>query len=199
MGNKLDLQQNPTTINRSTHLHERASHLLEKYSVHDDDGCYGQNIESCIECSACSRQNVRQVFYVAQRAIAFPTAPLYDKSKQELTPQYERILRRVFRYFDRDNDRLWSAQELNQFQVVLFRPYYCRNTVSPPSSPIRKSGLSSRYCARSHRKGFCVRSPILPRLKTFLRRDSRNAVSCHSSVSSSVVTVPRAVGCCCER
>lgn len=33
VGNKLDLQQNPTTINKSTHLHERAESLLEKYSV----------------------------------------------------------------------------------------------------------------------------------------------------------------------
>ena len=33
VGNKLDLEKNPDTINRSTHLHERASSLLEKYTV----------------------------------------------------------------------------------------------------------------------------------------------------------------------
>ena len=82
---------------------------------------YSQNIECCIECSACNRQNIRQVFYTAQRAITFPSSPLYNKSTQQLTDSYQRILRRVFRYFDRDGDRLWSAQEMNLFQVwILF-------------------------------------------------------------------------------
>ena len=33
VGNKLDLQQTPTTLNKSTNLHERAEPLLEKYPV----------------------------------------------------------------------------------------------------------------------------------------------------------------------
>lgn len=59
------------------------------------------------------------MFYIAQRSVTFPSAPLYDKSQQKLTDRYQRILRRVFRYFDRDGDRLWSAQEMNLFEVTL--------------------------------------------------------------------------------
>lgn len=121
VGNKLDLQQNPTTINKSTNLHERAEPLLEKYPVRIQDSSQLQNIESCMECSACSRNNIRQVFYIAQRSVTFPSAPLYDKTQQKLTDRYERILRRVFRFFDRDGDRLWSAHEINLFEVFSVR------------------------------------------------------------------------------
>lgn len=33
VGNKLDLQKNPVTINRSTHLLDRASPILQDYPV----------------------------------------------------------------------------------------------------------------------------------------------------------------------
>ena len=74
-----------------------------------------------MECSACSRNNIRQVFYIAQRSVTFPSAPLYDKTQQKLTDRYERILRREFRFFDRDGDRLWSAHEINLFEVFSVR------------------------------------------------------------------------------
>lgn len=78
-----------------------------------------KNVDSCIECSAKTRQNIRDVFYIAQRTISFPSFPLFDKTTQMLTSDYSRILRRVFRFFDRDCDGLWSASELNVFQVSL--------------------------------------------------------------------------------
>ena len=133
VGNKLDLQQNPTTINKSTNLYERAESLLEEYPVGRKVTDQSQNIESCVECSACSRKNIRQVFYIAQRSVNFPSLPLYDKTQQKLTERYERILRRVFRYFDRDGDRLWNAHEMNLFEVFCIR-----------SLPIQKQCFSTQ-------------------------------------------------------
>lgn len=72
-----------------------------------------------MECSAATRQNVRDVFYTAQRVIAFPIAPLFNRATQTFTDPFSRILCRVFRFFDRDQDGLWSVTELNRFEVFL--------------------------------------------------------------------------------
>lgn len=38
----------------------------------------GQEVETCVECSARMPLNVSEVFYFAQKAVLHPTAPLYD-------------------------------------------------------------------------------------------------------------------------
>ena len=70
-----------------------------------------------MECSAKTRQNIHDVFYIAQRTISFPIQPLFDKTTQTLKESYAHILHRVFRFFDRDLNGLWSPSELNLFQV----------------------------------------------------------------------------------
>lgn len=37
-----------------------------------------KEVETCVECSAKACLNVAEVFYFAQRAVLYPTAPLYD-------------------------------------------------------------------------------------------------------------------------
>jgi len=37
-----------------------------------------KEIETCIECSAKSNINISEVIYFAQKAILYPTAPIYD-------------------------------------------------------------------------------------------------------------------------
>lgn len=74
-----------------------------------------------MECSAATRQNIRDVFYNTQRVIAFPVAPLFNRSTQTLTDPFYRILCRVFCFFDRDQDGVWSLAELNRFEVVHVR------------------------------------------------------------------------------
>lgn len=41
-------------------------------------------IESCIECSAKTFQNISEMFYYAQKAVLHPTAPLYNYDTQEV-------------------------------------------------------------------------------------------------------------------
>lgn len=71
-----------------------------------------------LECSAATRQNIRDVFYITQRVIAFPISPLFNRTTQTFTDPFNRILCRVFRFFDRDQDGLWSVAELNCFEVL---------------------------------------------------------------------------------
>lgn len=37
-----------------------------------------QEVDTCVECSAKLPLNVPEVFYLAQKAVLHPTAPLYD-------------------------------------------------------------------------------------------------------------------------
>ena len=122
-----------------------------------------------MECSAKSRQNLTQVFYAAQRTVAFPISPLFDRASQSLTPEYVRILRRVFRFFDRDQDGLWSFAELNRFQKAVYLTELSRQEVvllqsilvEQDSESVREEGLTE--------DGFCLL------LKLFLQRDRTEA------------------------
>ncbi|XP_058795660.1 mitochondrial Rho GTPase isoform X2 [Phymastichus coffea] len=83
-------------------------------------------IESCIECSAKTLQNISEMFYYAQKAVLHPTTPLYNYDSQELTEECKIALQRIFRICDVDNDGLLSDAELNAFQQ------WCFNTPLQP-------------------------------------------------------------------
>jgi mitochondrial Rho GTPase 1 len=77
-------------------------------------------IETCIECSAKSFKNVPEVFYYAQKSVLYPTAPLYNIEKKELTIKCRDALIRIFKLIDVDNDGVLNDEELNQFQFKCF-------------------------------------------------------------------------------
>ncbi|XP_043264752.1 mitochondrial Rho GTPase isoform X1 [Colletes gigas] len=77
-------------------------------------------IESCIECSARTLQNVSETFYYAQKAVLHPTTPLYNYDVQELTDECKVALQRIFKICDLDNDGLLNDMELNAFQQWCF-------------------------------------------------------------------------------
>lgn len=41
-------------------------------------------IETCIECSAKSLRNLSETFWFAQKAVLYPTAPLYHAETKEV-------------------------------------------------------------------------------------------------------------------
>ena len=77
-------------------------------------------IEACMECSARMQTAVQDVFFYAQHAVLFPTAPLFDYEKQGITPSFRVALCRIFRLFDVDRDGYLSDEELNHFQYECF-------------------------------------------------------------------------------
>lgn len=77
-------------------------------------------IETCIQCSAKTLQNVPEVFYYAQKSILYPTGPVYDDEKKKLTLQCVKCLTRIFKICDQDNDGLLNDRELNEFQLKCF-------------------------------------------------------------------------------
>ncbi|XP_018340566.1 PREDICTED: mitochondrial Rho GTPase isoform X2 [Trachymyrmex septentrionalis] len=98
-------------------------------------------IESCIECSAKTLQNVSETFYYAQKAVLHPTTPLYNYDTQELTEECKTALQRIFKICDVDNDGLLNDMELNAFQQ------WCFNTpLQPQVLEDVKAVLSKNIC-----------------------------------------------------
>ncbi|KAF0918667.1 hypothetical protein E2562_025597 [Oryza meyeriana var. granulata] len=69
-----------------------------------------REIETCIECSALRQIQVHEVFYYAQKAVLYPTAPLFDQGTGSNNTLYEGF----------EADGALSDVELNDFQVKCF-------------------------------------------------------------------------------
>lgn len=79
-----------------------------------------KEVETCIECSARLALNVSEVFFYAQKAVLYPTAPLYDSRTHTLKPACVEALRNIFSLCDSDKDGVLSDEELNAFQLLCF-------------------------------------------------------------------------------
>ena len=54
-------------------------------------------VETCVECSAKTMKNVNEIFFYAQKAVVYPTRPLYDADEKKLTDKGRKSLIRVFK------------------------------------------------------------------------------------------------------
>ncbi|VDL99159.1 unnamed protein product [Schistocephalus solidus] len=76
--------------------------------------------DSIFQCSAKTMRNLSETFWFAQKAVLYPTVPLYRADTKELTPECIRALTRIFRICDIDNDGYLSDKELEAFQERCF-------------------------------------------------------------------------------
>ncbi|CAK4651782.1 unnamed protein product [Aphanomyces euteiches] len=104
VGNKCDLLPGGSEISR-------VKSVLSNYKF----------IVHSLECSARTLTNVKKTFGLAQKAVLYPMAPLYDAEKKQLQPKFVNVLQRVFRLFDVDRDGLISRQELHEYQNTCFK------------------------------------------------------------------------------
>ncbi|XP_075220064.1 mitochondrial Rho GTPase-like isoform X2 [Lycorma delicatula] len=79
-----------------------------------------KEVESFVECSAKTLNNISEMFYYAQKAVLHPTGPLYVADEQDLTETCRNALTRIFKICDLDNDGLLNDTELNYFQKRCF-------------------------------------------------------------------------------
>ncbi|KAN0064984.1 ERMES complex Ca(2+)-binding regulatory GTPase gem1 [Thecaphora frezii] len=107
VGNKIDLRSGDVT---NAALEDELAPVMAEF----------KEVETCVECSAKIPLNVSEVFYFAQKAVLYPTAPLYDSREHALKPACVEALRRIFRLCDSDKDGLLSDTELNDFQRKCF-------------------------------------------------------------------------------
>ncbi|KAI1504709.1 EF hand associated-domain-containing protein [Biscogniauxia marginata] len=79
-----------------------------------------REIDSCIRASAREHQNVNETFFLCQKAVTHPIAPLFDYKEGNLKPACVSALKRVFYLCDKDQDGYLSDQEIQDFQAKCF-------------------------------------------------------------------------------
>ncbi|SCU78941.1 LADA_0A08702g1_1 [Lachancea dasiensis] len=75
-----------------------------------------KEVETCIKTSAKDKMNVNQAFYLCQRSITHPIAPLFDPRVGELKPLTVLALKRIFLLSDKDQDGFLNDEELSVLQ-----------------------------------------------------------------------------------
>ena len=79
-----------------------------------------KEIDSCIRTSAREHHNINEVFFLCQKAVTHPIAPIYDSKEGNLKPAAIEALRRVFYLCDKDQDGILSDKEVHDFQYRCF-------------------------------------------------------------------------------
>lgn len=79
-----------------------------------------KEIDSCIRTSAKEHHNVNEVFFLCQKAVTHPVAPIYDAKESMLKPAAAEALKRVFYLCDKDQDGLLNNKEIFDFQKKCF-------------------------------------------------------------------------------
>ena len=79
-----------------------------------------KEIDSCIRTSAKEHYNINEAFYLCQKAVTHPIAPLYDSKEGDLKPAAVAALRRIFYLCDKDQDGYLNDREIQAFQRKCF-------------------------------------------------------------------------------
>lgn len=110
VGNKIDERGGISDPNAAAKMEAFIKPIMDKF----------REVDVCIECSAKTVSNISEVFYFAQKAVLYPTGPVYDVEKQALKAPAEAALRRIFKLCDKDGDGGLNDKELNDFQYKCF-------------------------------------------------------------------------------
>lgn len=79
-----------------------------------------KEIDSCIRSSAREHHNVNEAFFLCQKAVTHPIAPLFDSKESVLKPAAISALQRVFYLCDKDKDGFLNDKEMEEFQMRCF-------------------------------------------------------------------------------
>jgi len=79
-----------------------------------------KEIDSCIRTSAREHHNINEVFFLCQKAVTDPIAPLYDSKEANLKPACVSALERIFYLCDKDQDGFLNDNEVYDFQTACF-------------------------------------------------------------------------------
>ena len=79
-----------------------------------------KEIDSCIRTSARENSNINEMFFLCQRAVTHPIAPLFDSKEGTLKPIAVSALQRIFYLCDKDQDGYLNDKELMDFQFKCF-------------------------------------------------------------------------------
>ena len=79
-----------------------------------------KEVDSCVRTSAREHSNINEAFFLCQKAVTHPIAPLFDSKEANLKPAAVSALKRVFYLLDRDQNGFLSDSEMQAFQRKCF-------------------------------------------------------------------------------
>ncbi|KAI5289174.1 ERMES complex Ca(2+)-binding regulatory GTPase gem1, partial [Ascosphaera aggregata] len=113
-----------------------------------------KEIDSCIRTSARLHKNVNEAFFLCQKAVTHPIAPLFDSKESMLKPAAAAALQRIFYLCDKDRDGWLNDTEIKDFQLKCFgKPLsdedleHIKSTIArtyPASDSVTPAGISVR-------------------------------------------------------
>lgn len=128
-----------------------------------------KEVDTCIKTSAKTRFNVNQAFYICQRSITHPIAPLFDARVGELKPLVILALKRIFFLCDTDQDEFLNDDEICALQKKCFNRSvdvnelnFIKQTLSEMSAPNQEYAGCNLYVPYKGitRYGFLVLNKI---------------------------------------
>jgi Ras family protein T1 len=102
-----------------------------------------KEIDSCIRTSAREHHNVNEVFFLCQKAVTHPIAPLFDSKEGVLKPAAVAALRRIFYLCDKDQDGYLNDHEMHDFQTKCFQKPLSPDDLENIKQSISKSSSQS--------------------------------------------------------
>ncbi|ETN39546.1 mitochondrial Rho GTPase 1 [Cyphellophora europaea CBS 101466] len=79
-----------------------------------------KEIDSCIRTSAREHFNVNEAFFLCQKAVTHPIAPLFDAKESVMKSPAIAALQRIFYLCDKDKDGFLNDKEMEEFQLKCF-------------------------------------------------------------------------------
>jgi len=119
-----------------------------------------KEIDSCIRTSAREHHNVNEVFFLCQKAVTHPIAPLFDSKEGNLKPAAVAALKRIFYLNDKDQDGYLNDKEMNDFQAKCFEKPLSPEDLENIKVSIHKSSLNSNTEAGIDQDGFVLLNKI---------------------------------------
>ncbi|CAF9914632.1 MAG: ERMES complex Ca(2+)-binding regulatory GTPase gem1 [Gomphillus americanus] len=115
-----------------------------------------KEIDSCIRASAREHRNVNEAFFLCQKAVTHPIAPLYDSKDSNLKPAAVTALKRIFYLMDRDQDGWLSDAEMQDFQQKCFKKMLSPEDLSHIKKTVSGSLAGSAGDKGIDQKGFLL-------------------------------------------
>lgn len=119
-----------------------------------------KEIDSCIRTSAKEHHNINEVFFLCQKAVTHPIAPLYDSKEAALKPAAVSALQRAFHLCDNDKDGYLNDEELLGFQIKCFEKPLGEDDLSNIKRSIQRLAPESANDRGIDERGFLLLNKI---------------------------------------
>ena len=113
-----------------------------------------KEVDSCIRASAREHYNINEVFFLCQKAVTDPIAPLFDSKESVLKLPCIAALERIFWLCDKDQDGILSDKEINDFQLRSFGKGLAEEELENIKQAVSKISASSVASKGITREGF---------------------------------------------